>query len=110
MGYSWTGKLHAYCDTPDIVLCGNKADLEDRRVVTEWRAREFAEINGLPYLETSAATGQNVSRAVETLLEKVMLRMETAVDMAMVPGQSGKFKDTGEFMLRSSSPAQKCTC
>lgn len=36
-------QLHAYCDTPDIVLCGNKADLEDKRVVMEWRAREMAE-------------------------------------------------------------------
>ncbi|XP_060524688.1 ras-related protein Rab-27A isoform X2 [Cylas formicarius] len=39
-------RLHAYCDAPDVILCGNKADLEDRRVITEWRAREFAEKNG----------------------------------------------------------------
>lgn len=34
----------------------------------------------LPYLETSAATGLNVNEAVELLLDKIMLRMETAVD------------------------------
>lgn len=39
-------KVHAYCDNPDIVLCGNKADLEDRRVILEYRARELAEKNG----------------------------------------------------------------
>lgn len=39
-------QLHAYCETPDVVLCGNKADLEERRVVPEWKAREFAEKHG----------------------------------------------------------------
>ncbi|KAH1027545.1 hypothetical protein HUJ05_001030 [Dendroctonus ponderosae] len=102
--------VHAYCDTPDIVLCGNKADIEDRRVVSEWKAREFAEINGLPYLETSAATGQNISRAIETLLEKVMYRMETAVDMAMLPNRRGNPGDHSQIDLSAPSSAQKCLC
>lgn len=38
--------MHAYCEYPDVVLCGNKADLEDRRIITEWRAKEFAEKHG----------------------------------------------------------------
>ncbi|KAH1020435.1 hypothetical protein HUJ04_010094 [Dendroctonus ponderosae] len=103
-------QVHAYCDTPDIVLCGNKADIEDRRVVSEWKAREFAEINGLPYLETSAATGQNISRAIETLLEKVMYRMETAVDMAMLPNRRGNPGDHSQIDLSAPSSAQKCLC
>ncbi|KAK0157534.1 hypothetical protein PV328_011267 [Microctonus aethiopoides] len=39
-------KTHAYCENPDIVLCGNKVDLEDRRVVSEVKARELAERYG----------------------------------------------------------------
>lgn len=27
-------KLHAYCESPDLVLCGNKADLDDKRQVS----------------------------------------------------------------------------
>ncbi|XP_066150604.1 ras-related protein Rab-27A [Euwallacea fornicatus] len=100
-------RVHAYCDTPDIVLCGNKADLEDRRVISEWRAREFAEQAGLPYLETSAATGQNVARSIETLLERVMFRMETAVDTAMLPNRRRNFD---EVDLNASTSAQKCLC
>lgn len=34
----------------------------------------------LPYFETSAATGQNVVKAVELLLDNVMMRMEQSVD------------------------------
>ncbi|XP_050293049.1 ras-related protein Rab-27A [Anthonomus grandis grandis] len=103
-------RIHAYCDTPDIVLCGNKADLEDRRVVSEWKAREFAELNGLPYLETSAATGQNVSRSIETLLERVMIRMETAVDSAMLPTHRDNFRNPLRVGLNTNYSAQKCSC
>ena len=34
----------------------------------------------LQYFETSAATGQNVTESITSLLDKVMVRMESAVD------------------------------
>ena len=40
-------ETHAYCSTPDIVLCGNKADLEDKRQVSTERAKQFALEHGL---------------------------------------------------------------
>jgi Ras-related protein Rab-27A len=42
---NWLTQLqtHAYCDNPDIVLCGNKADLEEQKVVSDKQARELAE-------------------------------------------------------------------
>lgn len=72
--------LHSYCDSPDIVLCGNKADLETRRAVSFNRANLEATKLGIPYFETSAATGQNVSTAIETLLDLVMVRMHKVVE------------------------------
>ncbi|CAK9811978.1 Ras-related protein Rab-27A [Anthophora plagiata] len=86
---NWLEQLrtHAYCEDPDIILCGNKSDLEDKRAVSENKARELAEKHGLVYLETSAATGQNVTRAVEILLDRVMRRMETTVDKSLLPHQ-----------------------
>ncbi len=35
-------QTHAYCETPDIVLCGNKADLESR-VVQDSDIKQFVE-------------------------------------------------------------------
>lgn len=67
-------RVHAYCERPDVVLCGNKSDLEPLRVVSEQRARELADKHGLVYVETSASTGQNVARAVDILVERVMDR------------------------------------
>lgn len=101
-------RIHAYCDSPDVILCGNKADLEDRRVIMEWRARDLAEKNNLVYIETSAATGQNVARAVETLLERVMIRMESAVDKAMLPGRRGRPRDLDNVDLNSQQ--KSCGC
>jgi len=83
-------KTHAYTDSPDIVLCGNKADLEDQRVISEQQAKETANRYGLSYVETSAATGQNVALAVELLLDKIMIRMDQAVENAFSPGHRGR--------------------
>ena len=41
----------------------------------------------LVYLETSASTGQNVSRAVDILLDRVMRRMEATIDQSLLPHQ-----------------------
>ncbi|GFR85158.1 Ras-related protein Rab-24 [Elysia marginata] len=79
-------QTHAYCENPDVVLCGNKTDLEDDRRVSEERAREMADKFGFPYFETSAATGQNVTRAVNCLLDMVMSRMEKCLDSTKLPG------------------------
>ena len=40
--YIFYAQTHAYTDNPDIVLCGNKADLDEQRVVTEQQAKETA--------------------------------------------------------------------
>lgn len=35
-------QTHAYCESPDVVLCGNKSDLESQRVVKEDEAKRLA--------------------------------------------------------------------
>lgn len=106
-------KFHAYCDDPDIILCGNKSDLEHQRVVSEFRARQFAERHGLVYLETSAYTGENVRRSIDVLVEKVMRRMEVAVDLSKVPGKvfNGQKVTRDETVrLVHAADQKKCNC
>lgn len=66
--------MHAYCNRPDIILVGNKADLRGFRAVSEVQARSFAEKNNLPYVETSVYTGENVQKCFDMLLDLVMSR------------------------------------
>lgn len=100
-------KLHSYCDNPDIVLCGNKADLEMKRVISWTRANTEASKFGVPYYETSAATGQNVARSIEALLDLVMLRMHKIVESS-IPRFLGTSNQTehedGQFSVSWSSP------
>lgn len=63
----------------------------------------------LVYLETSAATGQNVAKAVETLVEKVMVRMDMAVDRALLPGRGGRSKEMDDPDLYNA-PSSSCSC
>lgn len=73
---NWAEQLqnHAYCEAPDVVLCGNKADLKPR-AVTEAEARKLAKDLGWPYVETSAATGKGVDEAFHQLLRLVLKRI-----------------------------------
>ena len=58
-----------------ILLIGNKQDLEERRKVTTAEGQEFADQNGLMFLETSAKTAYNIDAAfvksAESIYEKV---------------------------------------
>lgn len=42
-------------------MAGNKADLSNIRVVEYEEAKQYAEENGLLFMETSAKTGMNVN-------------------------------------------------
>uniref|UniRef100_UPI00398F6A50 ras-related protein Rab-27A n=1 Tax=Pristiophorus japonicus TaxID=55135 RepID=UPI00398F6A50 len=111
---NWISQLqiHAYCENPDIVLCGNKCDLEDQRAVKEEDAKELAEKYGLPYFETSAATASNVNKAVDTLLELIMKRMERCVDKSWIP--EGVVRSNGhsstEQLNAEDQDKSKCAC
>nr|CAH8867564.1 unnamed protein product [Trichobilharzia regenti] len=73
---------HAYCDRPDVVLVGNKFDLTSERQVSMSAANAMARELDVPYIETSAATGYQVTAAVDRLLDLVMTRIEASVTKA----------------------------
>ncbi|XP_036383593.1 ras-related protein Rab-27B-like [Megalops cyprinoides] len=106
---NWMSQLqaNAYCENPDIVLVGNKADLADQREVQERQVKELAEKYGIPYFETSAATGSEVEKAVVTLLDLVMKRMELCVDRPIPEAANGGSSSKHEM----PAPTQrKCAC
>merc|ERR1711998_542314 len=54
-----------------IMLIGNKSDLDHRRAVSTKEGEQFAEENGLIFLETSAKTAANVEQAFVKTAEKI---------------------------------------
>ncbi|KAG6392743.1 hypothetical protein SASPL_146968 [Salvia splendens] len=68
----WLEELRAHADKNIvIILIGNKSDLEDQRAVPTEDAKEFAEKEGLFFLETSALEATNVEEAFVTVLTEI---------------------------------------
>lgn len=67
----------------NIIICGNKSDLDDSRQVSQTAGLEKGQNNGLFCIETSALSGSNVEEAFKKLLGEVFknsIKNETKVD------------------------------
>lgn len=68
----WLDELRAHADRNIVImLVGNKIDLQDQRSVTTEEAKEFAQKEGLFFLETSALQATNVESAFQTVLTEI---------------------------------------
>ncbi|XP_002531672.2 ras-related protein Rab11D [Ricinus communis] len=68
----WLEELRSHADKNIvIILVGNKCDLESQRVVPTEDAKEFAQKEGLFFLETSALESTNVETAFLTVLTEI---------------------------------------
>ncbi|WOG84504.1 hypothetical protein DCAR_0103688 [Daucus carota subsp. sativus] len=68
----WLEELRGHADKNIvIILIGNKSDLEEQRAVPTEDAKEFAEKEGLFFLETSALEARNVEDAFLTVLTEI---------------------------------------
>ncbi|XP_031481473.1 ras-related protein RABA4d-like [Nymphaea colorata] len=72
----WLEELRATADRNLVImLAGNKSDLENLRAVPTESGREFAEREGLFFLETSALDATNVESAFLTVLEQIYMNV-----------------------------------
>ncbi|GLT67607.1 hypothetical protein SLA2020_399020 [Shorea laevis] len=68
----WLEELRSHADKNIvIILIGNKSDLENQRAVPTEDAKEFAQKEGLFFLETSALEATNVENAFLTVLTEI---------------------------------------
>ncbi|ROL41451.1 Ras-related protein Rab-25 [Anabarilius grahami] len=68
----WLKELYDHADAHIVVmLVGNKSDLAEIRTVPTEDAKDFAEKNGLLYMETSALGSVNVEEAFNTVLAEI---------------------------------------
>ncbi|PRD28680.1 UNVERIFIED_CONTAM: Rab3 [Trichonephila clavipes] len=70
--YSW--------DNAQVVLVGNKCDMEDERVVSTERGRQLADQLGLVFFETSAKENINVKSVFERLVDIICDKMSESLD------------------------------
>ncbi|KAH1113710.1 hypothetical protein J1N35_007088 [Gossypium stocksii] len=68
----WLEELRGHADKNIVImLVGNKSDLEKQREVSTEDATEFAQKEGLFFLETSALAAKNVETAFLTVLTEI---------------------------------------
>jgi Ras-related protein Rab-1A len=57
-------------------LVGNKSDLEQNRQISYDQGKEFADVHGMKFIETSAKTSSNVSEAFFTITKEIISQMQ----------------------------------
>ena len=73
----------------DIVLCGNKSDLEGDRVVGSDEGRGLADEYGVQFFETSALTGNNVEPMFNALATTIKRRRIDECEQGRGGGNGG---------------------
>jgi Ras-related protein Rab-10 len=60
----------------DVVkmIIGNKCDMEDKRVITADRGQEVGKHHAIPFIETSARTNVNITRAFHDITLRILER------------------------------------
>lgn len=68
----WLKELRDHADSNIVImLVGNKTDLRHLRAVPTDDAKQFAEENGLSFIETSALVSTNVEHAFQNILTEI---------------------------------------
>lgn len=111
----WVEEIRKNCQDCQITLVGNKIDLarKSSRMVNSQEGTDLAEELGLRYCETSAKTGDNVSRAFVDLLSGL------CAYKAVVQGDKTYKSDDGGSTVRENRLSigkgrhkikEKCAC
>lgn len=107
---SWLSELHSNCDSNNIIklLIGNKIDLP--RVISNEEANSFAYSHRLPYIETSALSDQNITKAFESLARNINNARKSVFaeneEISPIPKTSKKIVRTNPNVQRKNS----CCC
>ncbi|MHA1723575.1 MAG: GTP-binding protein [Promethearchaeota archaeon] len=70
----WLAEIKTASGTISLILIGNKIDLEDERQVSTEQGEELAKKLNIPYIETSAKTGENINDAFKMLALQTIKR------------------------------------
>ncbi|CAF1676926.1 unnamed protein product [Adineta ricciae] len=117
----WCTQIKMYSwDNAQVVLVGNKCDLEQDRAVTQERGQRLADQLGLEFFETSAKENTNVKAVFERLVDIILEKMSDAPEDANdsnpntnpYSSAAGKYaKDTTKLRATDPQPqGNNCQC
>jgi GTPase SAR1 family protein len=92
-----------------IMLVGNKCDLRHLREVPTEQAKDFAEKNGLFFIETSALDATNVDLAFQTILTEIY-RQSVSVKPDEGDGKSISTSEPIALDAATTTKKSDCSC
>ena len=96
----------------NIILIGNKKDLEEERQVTQEEAEAFSETNNMIYFETSAKDGDNIdyvfNYTAEKLLEFYSGNKEVILKKQMTPNDEKQINNFQDIRIEEKQTEKKC--
>ncbi|MHA1455895.1 MAG: GTP-binding protein [Promethearchaeota archaeon] len=78
---NWHKEILSASPNISLILVGNKIDLEDKRVVFRGDGEKTAKKLGIPYIETSAKTGESINDAFRMLALQMIKNNLVAEDI-----------------------------
>lgn len=77
----WVTQIKTYSwDNAQVILVGNKCDMEDERVISFERGKQLSEQLGIEFFETSAKENVNVKAVFERLVDIICDKMSESLD------------------------------
>uniref|UniRef100_A0A2H6NHP2 small monomeric GTPase n=1 Tax=Micrurus carvalhoi TaxID=3147026 RepID=A0A2H6NHP2_9SAUR len=97
--YSW--------DNAQVILVGNKCDMEDERIISIEKGKHLADQLGFDYFEASAKENINVRQVFERLVDIICEKMSESMESEASKATAGK-----NVRLTYQPPPlqQKCSC
>jgi len=110
----WVTQIKTYSwDNAQVVLVGNKSDMQNDRIVALERGKQFAEHLGLDFFETSAKENINVKQVFDSLVDKICNKMSENLNDANSIKSSNVNSSTQQLNgqnLKNSISNTTCSC
>jgi len=107
----WLRELRDHADSNIVImLVGNKCDLNHLRAVPIDEAQDFAEKEGLSFMETSALESTNVEKAFQSILAEIYQIVKRKSLAAEEAASSGPSQGTPINVTDAEAVAKKRSC
>ncbi|XP_058791507.1 ras-related protein Rab-3 isoform X2 [Phymastichus coffea] len=109
----WLTQIKTYSwDNAQIILVGNKCDMEDERVISFERGKQLAEHLKVQFFETSAKENTNVKAVFETLVDIICDKMSESLDNdpTLMAGGAGQNKGQRLTDQPTNPTDTNCNC
>ncbi|GAB0193160.1 ras-related protein Rab-3B [Grus japonensis] len=104
----WATQIKTYSwDNAQVILVGNKCDMEDERIIPVEKGKHLADQLGFDYFEASAKENINVRQVFERLVDIICEKMSESIESDPSRGTSGR-----SMRLTDNPPPsqQNCSC